>query len=334
MTVASDRSTFFSRSAPRRALALASLLAISAISHAETGPEACARIVDHEQRLACFDVHFPPPEDLPASGDTADDVTPVEARRNLEYDATLNWFAITPHKPNYLLPVAHNFSADYSAYSELGPTFSDTEVKFQVSLKTLLLPIGWRNSSIWAGYTQQSYWQLYAEEAASSPFRETNHEPELFWEVPIRFRLFGLDARFAYLGFNHQSNGQSGDLSRSWNRLTGQIVAERGRFVATAKTWVRLPEGIGEDDNPNIEDYMGRIQLGAAWRGEFNTFSISLKNNLRTENRSGLEVGWTFPLSRHLKGYVQLYTGYGENLIDMENYTNRISLGFALTDWL
>ena len=334
MTVASNRSTVLSRAGLRRAFALAGLLAVSAASHAESGPEACARIMDQEERLACFDLHFPPPDDMPAAVEAGAEIAPVEARRNLEYDATLNWFAITPHKPNYLLPAAHNLSADYSAYSELGPLFSDTEVKFQVSLKTLLLPIGWRNSSIWAGYTQQSYWQLYAEEDASSPFRETNHEPELFWEVPIRFRLFGLDARFAYLGLNHQSNGQSGDLSRSWNRLTGQIVAERGRFVASAKTWIRIADGIGEDDNPNIEDYMGRIQLGAAWRGEFNTFSVSLKNNLRTENRSGLEVGWTFPLSRHLKGYVQLYTGYGENLIDMENYTNRIGIGIALSDRL
>ena len=51
----------------------------------------------------------------------------------------------------------------------------------------------------------------------------SDHEPELFWEVPVRFRLFGLDARFAYLGFNHQSNGQTEALSRSWNRLVGQV---------------------------------------------------------------------------------------------------------------
>lgn len=333
MTLASIRSTLFSPAAACRALALASLLAAAAAGHAQDGPEECAAITDRDQRLECFDVFFPAPGTaaLPEDGDEPD---PVDDRRRLEYASTLNWFAITPHKPNYLLPIAHNFSADYSANPELGPLFSDTEIKFQVSLKTLVLPLSWQDSSIWVGYTQQSYWQLYADEDASSPFRETDHEPELFWEVPVRFRLFGMNARFAYLGLNHQSNGQSGDLSRSWNRVTAQLVAERGRFVASAKTWVRVADGIGEDDNPNIEDYMGRIQLGAAWRGEKNTFTISLKNNLRRENRSGVELGWTYPLSRHLKGYLQLYSGYGENLIDMENYNNRVSVGIALTDWL
>jgi len=332
MTVPSYRSLSFTRALG--GLALASLLAAMSTSHAQGGPEDCAAISNHEQRLACFDFHYPPREAGNLADTAGETPAPVEARRQLEYESTLNWFAITPHRPNYLLPVAHNLSADYSAYPDLGPQFSDTEVKFQVSLKTRVLPLRWRNSSVWVAYTQQSYWQLYADEDASSPFRETDHQPELLWEIPVRFRLFGLDTRVAYLGFNHQSNGRSGDLSRSWNRLTGQIVAERGRFVATARTWIRLPEGIGEDDNPNIEDYMGRIQLGAAWRGEQNTFSVSLVNNLRSENRSGVELGWTFPLKQHLKGYVQVYSGYGENLIDMENYNNRISLGIALTDWL
>jgi phospholipase A1 len=61
---------------------------------------------------------------------------------------------------------------------------------------------------------------------------------------------------------------------------------------------------------------------------------VVLKNNLSSTNRSGLEINYTYPLLRHLKGFVQIYSGYGENLIDMENYTNRIGIGIALTDAL
>jgi phospholipase A1 len=45
-------------------------------------------------------------------------------------------------------------------------------------------------------------------------------------------------------------------------------------------------------------------------------------------------VNWAFPLAQHLRGYVQFFTGYGENMIDMENNNTRIGVGIALTDWL
>ncbi len=318
-----------------RLICLAPILLGISLAHAQNAadlPEDCAVIADDQSRLACFDSFYP--SAAAADEDPIEpDLPPIEARARLEAASERNWFSITPHKPNYILPASYNFSSDFSPYPALGEFFSDTEIKFQLSLKTLIWPDLWKQSSLWVAYTQLSFWQLYADEEASAPFRETNHEPELRWQVPVNFRLFGMNARLASLALNHQSNGQSDPNSRSWNRITGQVVFEKGNFVFAAKSWIRVdnPE---DDDNPNIEDFMGRIELGGAYEWDNHTLAIGLKNSLDSNMRSGVSVDWTFPMTQHLKGYVQLYSGYGESLIDMENYSNRIGVGIALTDWL
>ena len=300
------------------------IICFASAGNAADSAEDCSSIVDRDTRLSCFDTFFPPTE-------TAS--SPIEARQLLESESQINWFSITPHKPNYVLPATYNFSSDFSPYTDLGPYFNDAEIKFQLSLKTRIWHNLWRNSSLWVAYTQMSLWQLYADEEASAPFRETNHEPELMWQIPVDFSLFGMDARLTSFSLNHQSNGQSDPLSRSWNRLTGTLFLEKDRFVVSAKTWVRIDDP-SNDNNPNIEDYMGRVQLGVAYKGDTHTFSTVLKNNLSSANRSGVELSWAFPLTEHLKGFAQVYSGYGESMIDMENYTNRIGIGIALTDWL
>lgn len=316
-------------------------LTLATSVHAETKSDAksCSDIAVDSARLACYDLLFRQSTPLETASaeltekSVAEHVSPISAR--LADEATLRegWFAITPHRPNYILPASFNGSADYEIYGPFEEAFSDTEVKMQLSLKSRLLSNLWRGSSVSVAYTQQSYWQLYADSEASAPFRETNHEPEIFWDVPLDFEFLGWRARQATLSFNHQSNGRSRPLSRSWNRITGELVVEKGRFVAFAKTWVRI-DGDEDDDNPEIEDFMGRAQVGFAYKAGDHTFALGLKNNLDSENRSGVEANWLFPLTAQFKGFVQIYSGYGENMIDMEEYTNRVSIGVALTDWL
>jgi phospholipase A1 len=287
----------------------------------------CISIDDDAERLRCYDTAHERDaverEALPA----------FEQRILAEQRDQHDWFAITPHKPNYILPATYNFSSNYDAYGEFGELFSDAELKFQLSLKTQLWPDMIGSSSLWFGYTQQSYWQIFADSEASAPFRETNYQPELFWSIPSDFELFGLRARTFNLGLNHQSNGQSDPLSRSWNRVTGEVIFEGDRTLYSVKTWVRIDDP-DNDNNPNIEDYMGRIELGWVYRGDNYVVDAWFKNNLSSTNRSSFELNWAFPLAQHLRGYVQFFTGYGENMIDMENSNTRIGIGLALTDWL
>ena len=110
---------------------------------------------------------------------------------------------------------------------------------------------------------------------------------------------------------------------------------DRGNLVGTIKAWHRIEEDAEDDDNPGLEDFMGRAQFGLSYKRGDQTYSVNVINNLRTsENRSGVELNWTFPLVQQLKGYIQFYSGYGENMIDAENHTNRIGIGFSLNDWL
>ena len=289
----------------------------------------CTQIQDPIDRLSCYDSVFLKPETV----EVASHLSVLENRELSEREVRDNWFSITPHRPNYILPATYNESSDFSNYGTIGDLFSDTEIKFQLSLKTLLFENLWKDSSLTAAYTQQSFWQLYADDEISAPFRETNYEPEIIWSFPLDYEILGFKARELSFSFVHQSNGRSRPLSRSWNRVSSQLLLDRGNLAVLAKVWSRTDEP-DLDDNPNIEEFMGRAQFGVAYRYHDHTFVMNVKNSLGSDYRSGVELNWLFPLSHHLKGFVQIYSGYGENLIDMEDKSNRIGIGVALTDWL
>ncbi len=250
-------------------------------------------------------------------------------------EAANNPFTLASHKTNYLLPLVYNPSPNKAGLEDVDiegqPVDLDrVEVQFQLSVQ---VPI-WRGflgqaSFMSVAYTNRSFWQAYNSDD-SSPFRETNHEPELIMTWLNDWSLFGFQNVANQLAFNHQSNGRSEPLSRSWNRIYANFLFEREQYFFSFKPWYRIPEDREDDDNPDIEDYLGHFELTGGYRTDGHSFSMLLRNNLQSDNHGAVELRWSFPMGSRVRGYVKYFNGYGESLIDYDESVQTLGIGFEL----
>ena len=134
---------------------------------------------------------------------------------------------------------------------------------------------------------------------------------------------------------NHQSNGRSDPFSRSWNRVMLNVGLERDNFAIMLRPWYRIPESDKNDNNPDIENYVGRGDLTAFYRWNNQDFSLMLRHSLRSGDNShgAVQFDWTFPITQKLRGQFQYFNGYGESLIDYNHRANYVGLGISLMDW-
>lgn len=289
----------------------------------------CRKISGDAERLRCYDeVAAQLPSTSPATANS------IWADRYLK-DAERETFTLTMRKPNYFL-ITHVTDPNRAPYEFLGQDaeLDQNEIKFQVSFQSKLADnMFGRNGDLWFGYTQASFWQLFNSEI-SAPFRETNYEPELYLSFLTDYPMFGLTGRIVNFGFVHQSNGRAEPLSRSWNRVYAELFFERGDFALAIKPWARIKESADKDDNPDITDYLGHYELRAYYHLRKHLLSATLRNLFDDEHRYNAELQWSFPIKGRLRGLVQWYNGYGENLIDYDHDNHRIGIGVLMTDWL
>ncbi len=330
----------------------------------------CTAIESDGQRLACYD-HASGRDNLPAaqkrrvgaapdgsmfgldhgasppasSADDSDVATPLsllDSRWELSRESKLGTFNIRGYKPVYVLPFfasSNQSTQPHSSNSDDTATgnerLENIESKFQLSLKTKI----WQGvfgdaGDLWLAYTQSSRWQVY-NTAQSRPFRETNYEPELMLVFNTDYHVLGWDGRLLGIGLDHQSNGRSNQRSRGWNRIAANVGFERDGWTVMLRPWWRIPESRDTDDNPDISDYAGRgeMQIVREWHGQ--EFGLTLRDSFRGGSRQhgSARFSWSFPIAGNLRGYTELFKGYGESLVDYNHNATYLGLGVTLLDW-
>lgn len=265
-----------------------------------------------------------------------------DQRWELSEKAKLGTWQLRSYQPIYLLPAMWTSNKNTMPHSPnpsntvtTPQVLKSTETKFQLSLKTKAIEnILGDNGDLWLGYTQSSRWQVYNEDE-SRPFRETNYEPEASLIFRTNYKFLGLNGRLLGLTLNHQSNGRSDPLSRSWNRAILNIGFEKDNFAIMLRPWYRFEENEKDDNNPDIKNYIGRGDLTANYKWKEHNFSVMLRHSLKSgdESHGAIQFDWAFPLAGSLRGHLQLFDGYGESLIDYNHRATYVGLGVSLVNW-
>ena len=332
------------------ALIFIAICAISTGATAQNGTEALA------SNLPVAETAASPNLPVPVEGVSCKNPAATALSRfwELEPASDCGTFGIRGYRPISLSVIGSDSvntapSSPAAGHTASFQPYTTTETRIQLSVRTKvaqgLLTGGDPNrlDSLWFAYSQQSYWQLFNADL-SRPFRATDHEPELTYIFPVEEALpSGWRLRYGGVSLNHQSNGQSLPLSRSWNRVIARAGLELGDKVAiNASLWQRLPEDAASDDNPDIEDLVGRAEIAAAWQvNPVHTLSVTLRHSLKAEGNGSIRLGWLRKIGSSaahgnrsgLRFHTELFSGYGDSLMDYNRRRTVLSMGLTLLDW-
>jgi phospholipase A1 len=238
-------------------------------------------------------------------------------------------FNLHAYRENYFLPVSYLYG---NSFTDNGIHDSkNLETEFQVSIRydfsSNLLGLGEIYSF---GYTQRSWWQLYAKSAF---FRESNYQPELFVKIPT-YQTFLKNSfiKGFKLASIHQSNGRGGEYERSWNRLSLSTFFLYKDIITELELWYRMPDNL--DYNPNLINYLGHGELNFMLPYDKHLFKMKFRSN-PTYKKSAIEFTYTHPLpardENDLFFYFKTFSGYGESLINYNKHMNKISIGVGIS---
>jgi len=248
-------------------------------------------------------------------------------------------FVLLQHKTNFVMPFSFNNKPNNSPFdanldsdllAQRGDFVQPLEAEFQVSFKFLIEKNLFNTrGDLFLAYTQHAWWQLY-NGSWSKPFRETNYNPEVFYRWNLKDTV-SLDSLFMAgfdFGYMHESNGQINELSRSWDRIFLRAMWTTNIFRLVTTFWYRLPEKKA-DQNPDILDFLGPGELEFIFQPKKHEFRIVYIPGFK---RSGVELSYSYPVSRDLRFYTKFNYGYGHSLIDYNHKVQRLGVGFSVAD--
>lgn len=252
-----------------------------------------------------------------------------------------NYFGMEPHYPNYLLPFGIT-SKPYKSYI-LSDEYKKYEAELQVSLKLKITDnIFGFDERYYFAYTHKAMWQVYAE---SSPFRETNYNPEFFIVLPVYTSSLE-SLKKVQLSISHISNGQGdnrnieypegiknpGHRSRSMNFLEFMAFFEYKNLYTDIKLWTPYRHNQNLKDNDDIMDYYGYASAKLTYFYGKNMATLMGRVNPAT-GKGAIESTYSYPLDMYDDTYLFIkgFSGYGETLIDYNNYISKISIGISFS---
>lgn len=212
-------------------------------------------------------------------------------------------------------------------YIVFGRREDTTTAKFQLSFKYRILdersyigrlvpPL----AKLHFGYTQTSLWDLSSD---SKPFDDTSYRPSFFYLEPAAWTSADGRHNLAFDGgFEHESNGQADEESRSINTLYVRptwrtLLDNRHYFSIAPKIWYYLQRY----ETFPIERYRGYFDLNVRI-GKVDGLQLSTNYRKGTTTMGAVQVELSYPIRRPFfadaGGYLffQYFNGYGETLLD------------------
>lgn len=244
-----------------------------------------------------------------------------------------------PHDRTVGNAFIENLSANEPIYAVYGPG-TNSEARIQISFKYQLFGSQARegrqrwSDGFYFAYTQRMFWDLGAN---SSPFRNIDFQPEIFYVTPLR-ALGDRTTVSAQVGLRHESNGRDGEFSRSVNTvyiapMAAFSLGDDIRLTVAPRAWFYAGD---LSDNPDLKRYRGNTGLFAEI-GEENGLRLSTSSRFNLSSGKGaIAADLSYPLRRILGGgpdfylFGQTFTGYGENLLDYRRRMTRVRVGVAL----
>ncbi|MDF1883655.1 phospholipase A [Sulfurimonas sp. SAG-AH-194-C21] len=278
------------------------------------------------------------------ANDVSDDVTcDLDEVKSVKTKSSMQkWldhdFGLRPYKVNYILPYAFREDAYESNIPSL--EYKNIEAELQISLQ---LQVGndifGLGEKYYVSYTQQAFWQIYAE---SAPIRETTYNPEAFVIFPIEddddyFRFRSLKFALAHLS-NGQANTKDvvfdnnqalGNLSRSVNYVYTTLRLQHKSIVLDLEAWIPFPEDPEKSDNVDLMDYWGYTSAKVTYFLDEHMFTLKGRGNFGTR-KGAVEATYSYPLI-HNYFFAKVFSGYGESLIDYDEYITKVSVGFSFS---
>ena len=207
------------------------------------------------------------------------------------------------------------------------PTKANTNIKFQISLGVRLtnatLPGG---TYLHLFYTQKVFWNVLQN---SMPMTDLNFNPGIGITKPlfVKNRYVGKVA----LLVEHESNGRDSIQSRSWNKvsLAANIIVDPNLMVH-GKIWIPIVDG---QNNKDILDYCGIYQVGLQAMTDNRKFTGSVtlvkRRGWNLNYNTILEMAYRFSARYNWYFFAQYYNGYGEGLLDYNQFHSQLRLGIV-----